>query len=346
MSAGLLLVIYLAQLNIQRRNNQPRHAPAISQSRDMSSTLSVDPRLAEHASQQCRNRKERFLTSIKSVLKRKKNRKEGEKWGADLGLDSWDGFAWAEQRQDGQRVKRVWDYTKKEWVVVPNLGLERSVSPCDMRREVTEEEEEHEHDSFYAARTTVGSPAEIDDARRSTSERSDDTDATIRPSMLTAVHSDDTLCPEQTNDSDAIIRLSVTATEENATARCPNVLATDESSKATRLSPLANKRISLRRAAIWNSARLSGRKGLDFWKFGSRRSHKSRSVSNVEEEPLLGSLKGTVTNLPANPSRSDLDGLAKLLGSIDSERANSVRHIWHEEMHEWTHVRTAGPSSS
>jgi len=52
------------------------------------------------------------------------------------------------------------------------------------------------------------------------------------------------------------------------------------------------------------------------------------------------------TNLPANPSKSDLDGLAKLIESIDNERVNTVRHIWHEETHEWIHERTAGPSSS
>ena len=327
-------------------------------SRDMSSTPSIDPRLAGQASHQYRNRKERFLAGIKSLIERKKKGKEGERRRRDLGLDSWDGFAWAEQRQeDSQRVKRVWDSAKKEWIVVPNLGLERSVSPCDMRRGVTEQEEdiraagngeeESIHDSFYGARMTVGSPAEIEYARRSILERSGDTDATIRPSMVAAGHSEDTLHPEMMNDSDATISSYVTATDGSAAPIPSSVPATDESSKATRTSLLANKRISLRRAAIWNSIRISGKKdwkGLDFWKFGSRCSQQAQSETN-DGEPLLKSLRGKVANLPTNPSKSDLDGLAKLIGSIDSERESTVRHIWHKETHEWTHERTAGPSS-
>lgn len=324
----------------------------------MSSIPSVDPRLAEEASHQRRSRKERFLTGLKSLIGCRQ-KKEGDRSRRDLGLDSWDGFAWAGQRQgDCRRVKRVWDSAKKEWVVVPNLGRERSVSPCDMRTGVTEEEEDIRaagngeegsiHDSFYAAHTSVESPAEIDYLRGSTSVLSDDTDATIRPSMMAAGHREETLPPEMRHDSDATIRPYDLATEGLAELTRSSVPATDENLKSTRPSLLANKRESLRRLAIWNSARISGRKdwkGLDFWKFGSRRSQTAGSESKDGEELLLGSSGGKVTNLPANPSKSDLDGLAKLIGSIDSERMNTVRHIWHEDTHEWTHERTAGPSS-
>jgi hypothetical protein len=358
MSAGAFLVICLTHSDILRRNNHPQRAPVTSQSRGMCSAPSVDPRLAEQASHQCRSCKERFLIGLKSIIERRQKKKEGKRRSRDLGLDSWDGFAWAEQRQDdGQEEKRVWDHAKKEWVVVPNLGLERSVSPYDMRTGVKEDistagngEDESMNDSFYVARTTIGSPAETSHARISISARSDDTDATIRPSMMAVGYSDEMLRQEQTNDSEATIRPYDTGTEYHAELTRSSVPATDESPKATRLSLQATrKHISLRRAAIWNAARISGRKdwkGLDFWKFGGRRSEEAQSESNEGEEPLLGSSRKKVTNLQANPSKSNLDGLAKLIGTIDSERVNTVRHIWHEETHEWTHERTAGPSSS
>jgi hypothetical protein len=96
---------------------------------------------------------------------------------------------------------------------VPNLKRERSVSPCDMMRGVKEEDGEVEvgravegesiHDSFYAAHTSVESRAEIEYARGSTSVRSDDTDATVRPNMMAAGHTEETLRAEIRHHSDA-----------------------------------------------------------------------------------------------------------------------------------------------
>jgi hypothetical protein len=215
---------------------------------------------------------------------------------------------------------------------------------------VTEEkeDEEEEHDSPYVARMTVGSPDEVDYARRLISERTDDTDATIRPSMMATGHTEETLRPEQTNDSDTTIRPYAIATDDSARTICTGVPETDENAETSDPNVPAKKHGSSRRAAICNATRISDRKhwkGLDLWKFRGRRSPEARSDSNDREEPLLASPR-KATGLPANPSKSDLDGLAKLIGSIDSERVNTVRHIWHEETHEWTHERTAGPSSS
>jgi hypothetical protein len=336
------------QAELHRRNNHLQHATTASSSRDMTSP--IDPRLVKEALLRGRGRKECFPTCIKSIFERRKKNKEGERNRRDLGLDSWDGFAWAKQRQeDGQRVKRERDAARKEWVVVPNLGLERSVSPCDMTLRVTEEDEDTEvgsggeeasiHDSFYAAPKGIGSPTETGYAKGSISERVDD--VTIRPSMLVAVKTDRT---EQRKDSDVTIRPEVGATTDNiAKPIQTSILATEDSVKPTRPSLAATrKHISLRRAAICNAARISGRKGLDFWKFGSQRSQEAGSESNNGEELLLLSSKSEGTSLPANPSKSDLDGLAKLIGSIDAERVNSVRHIWHEDAHSWTHERTQG----
>jgi hypothetical protein len=189
----------------------------------------------------------------------------------------------------------------------------------------------------------------MDYARGSIPMRSDDTEATIRSSILAAGHNKEILRLEQTNDSDVTIRPQDIATQDLAEFTQSSVPAIDENVKPSRPNLLANKRRSLRRAAIWNSARTSGRKdwkGLDFWKLGSRRSGTDGSGSSDGEELLLASPGRKVTNLPAHPSKSDLDGLAKLIVSIDNERVTTIRHIWHEETHEWTHEKTTGPSSS
>lgn len=313
-------------------------------------TSSIDPRLAREALLQVRSRKDRLIAGIKSMFEQRKIKRQGKKYRRDLGLDSWDGFAWAEQMQDdGQRVKREWDSAKKEWVVVPNLGSERSVSPCDMRQRVIEEEkdtrvgrggeEDSFHDSFYAAPTSVGSPVEIDAGIRSISEPAVD-DVTIRPSMLAAGQSDGRLGPEERRDSDATIRPDVTAVDDSINLVQPIVQTTGNNAKLGRPSLTATKKhVSLRRAAIWNAA---CRKGLDFWKFGSQDSPEAGNEPNDAEEPLLTTSKSKNSSLPAKPSKSDLDGLSKLINSIDAERVNSVRHIWHEDTHTWSHERTAG----
>ena len=348
-SGGATFLFVLAgQAELHRRNNHPQHATTVSSSRDMA--YPIDPLLAKEALRRGRGRKECFLICIKSIFERRKKNKEGERNRRDLGLDSWDGFAWAKQRQeDGQRVKRERDAAKKEWVVVPNLGLERSVSPCDMTQRVTEEDEDTEvgsggeeasiHDSFYAAPKSIGSPAGTGYARRSISERVEN--VTIRPSMLAAVKTDRT---EQRKDSDVTTRPEVGATNDNiAKSIQTSILVTEDSVKSTRPSLAATgKHVSLRRAAICNAARISGRKGLDFWRFGSQRSQEAGSESSNGEELLLSSSKSDSAIQPANPSKSDLDGLAKLIGSIDAERVNSVRHIWHEDTHSWTHERNQG----
>lgn len=321
MNAGALFLIALAgQAKLHHRNSHPQQATTTSLSRDM--TPQINPRLAKQTLLQGRDHKEHFLTGIKSIFERRRRKKEGERNRRDLGLDSWDRIALAEQRQDdGQRAKREWDSAKKEWVVVPDLSLERSISLCDMRQRVTEEDEDTEvdrvgeeasiHNSFYAAPTSVGSPAEIDHARGSISERADD-DVTIRPSMLAVGQSGETLNPEQRPD--------ITA-DDAAKPIQTSLPAIDNIAKPSRPSLVATKKhISLRRAAIWNAARISGKKGFDFWKFGSQRSFEARCGPNDGEEPLLASSKSKNKALPTNPSKSDLDGLSKLIGSIDAEK--------------------------
>ncbi len=350
MSARALLLISLDGQADLRHHDKSRLATKTPQSRDMSS--SINPRLAREALLQGRSCKERFLIGIKSIFERRKKKQDGERSKRDLGLDSWDGFAWAERRQvDGQRAEKVWDSARKEWVVVPNLGLERSVSPCDMRRTVSEEDEETEigrvevedsYDSFYAAPTSVGSPVETD-YTRSISEQIDDIDATIRQSMIAASQSNATFGPETRKDSDPSIRPDLKATEDIVKSFQTNDSKTEDTAKLSRPSLTATKKhISLRRTAIWNAACISGRKGLDFWRLGSQRSQEAGSESDDGEEPLVVSSESKTASLPANPRKSDLDGLAKLIGSIDSERVNTVRHIWHKDTHEWTVERNAG----
>lgn len=164
-----------------------------------SSTFHIDRRL--RANIPYRSRRVRFLTAISSILSKRREKKiraaeeeEGERQGRNLGINSWDGFAWAEQRQgDGLRVKRVWDEVAREWIVVLNMGRERSISPCagpikwanDDHKYVGDVEEQVKQDSCFAGLRASDSSNEVGSTRRSDSDQADESGETVCQRLVT-----------------------------------------------------------------------------------------------------------------------------------------------------------------
>lgn len=58
--------------------------------------------------------------------------KKNKQYREDIGLESWQGFKWVKERGEDMSTKRIWHEKSRKWIVVPNPGIERSVSPRDV----------------------------------------------------------------------------------------------------------------------------------------------------------------------------------------------------------------------
>jgi hypothetical protein len=136
------------------------------------------------------NRRERFLKAITYPLAKRLERRraayeaESREQRRELGLDSWDGFAWAEERQeDGLRIKRVWDGESEEWIVARNSGEWRSFSPCDTDERDVEGDEEEKHNEEEAG--------EAEDEEGESEEEEKDAEDQLEPGPLSPTQTKD-----------------------------------------------------------------------------------------------------------------------------------------------------------